>query len=148
MSFIDTARRLGRHRSATPAELRQENQILLAREVAAADFFTLLIQDRDEVHAAWEQARGWAADAELVVVCQQADIEELQRENAALRAQLANAIRVDVPPMVRDTTNGADPATAPVDVQELRTRFTAGPVVTLARSPHATDPAHIPAPAS
>lgn len=50
--------------------------------------------------------------------------------------------------MGRDTTDGADQATTPVDVRELRGRFTAGPVVTLAHSPHATDPSQIPVPAS
>jgi hypothetical protein len=148
MSILSTTRRLGRHRSVTPAELRQENQLLLARSVAAADFFALLIQDRDEMYAAWEQAKGRAAEAEQVVVCQQADIDDLRRENAALRAQLANAQRVNVPPMERDTTDGADQATAPIDVRELRERFAAGPVVTLPNARLATDPAHIPVPAT
>ena len=46
---------LGRHRLSA-AELRQENRLLLAREIAAADFFALLMQDRDEVYACWQKA--------------------------------------------------------------------------------------------
>lgn len=145
MSILSTARRVARHRSATPAELREENRLLLAREVAAADFFALLIRDRDEVYAAWQQSQQRAADAELVVVCQQGDIEELAAEVTALKAQLANASRVDVPPMERDTRHGADQATTPIDVRELRDRFNAGPVVTLHHSPQAANPAHVPA---
>ena len=145
MSILSTARRVARHRSATPAELREKNRLLLAREVAAADFFALLIRDRDEVYAAWQQSQKRAADAELVVVCQQGDIEELTAEVTALKAQLANATRVDVPPMERDTRHGADQATAPIDVRELRDRFNAGPVVTLHHSPQAENPTHVPA---
>ncbi|MGW3825725.1 hypothetical protein ACWEAF_26315 [Streptomyces sp. NPDC005071] len=145
MSILSTARRVARHRSATPAELREENKLLLAREVAASDFFTLLIQDRDEVYAAWEQSQERAGDAELVVVCQQGAIEELTAKVTALKAQLANVTRVDVPPMERDTRHGADQATAPIDVRQLRDRFNAGPVVTLHQSPQAANPAHVPA---
>ena len=145
MSILSTARRVARHRSATPAELREENRLLLAREVAAADFFALLIRDRDDVYAAWQQSQERAADAELVVVCQQAAIEELTAEVTALKAALANASRVDVPPMERDTRHGADQATTPIDVRELRDRFNAGPVVTLHHSPQAANPARIPA---
>jgi hypothetical protein len=138
---------VARHRSATPAELREENRLLLAREIAADDFFALLTQDRDDVYEAWEQARQQAADAELVVVCQQADIEELQRENAQLRAQLANATRVTVPPMERDTRNGADQATAPIDVRPLWDAICIGPIVRV-DNPQATDPTHVPVPAA
>lgn len=145
MSILSTARRVARHRSATPAELREENRLLLAREVAAADFFALLIRDRDEVYAAWKQSQQRVADAELVVVCQQGDIEELTAEVTALKAQLANASRVDVPPMERDTRHGADQATTPINVRELRDSFNAGPVVTLHHSPQAANPAHVPA---
>ena len=36
------------------AELRDENRKLLTRQMAADDYFALLIQDRDEVYVAWE----------------------------------------------------------------------------------------------
>ncbi|WP_392750629.1 hypothetical protein [Streptomyces sp. LN590] len=128
MSFISTARRVARHRSATPAELREENRLLLAREVAASDFFALLIHDRDDVYAAWQQSQKRAADAELVVVCQQGAIEDLAAEVTSLKAQLANATRVDVPLMERDTRHGADQATTPIDVRPLWDAIGIGPI--------------------
>ncbi|MFD7861816.1 hypothetical protein [Streptomyces sp. NPDC059783] len=144
MNIRTTARRIGRHRSATPAELRAENVALLNRQAAADDYFALLMHDRAEVYEAWEAAVRRAADAETVVVCQQADIEELTAEVTRLRAELANTMRVDVPLMERDTTDGADQATAPIDARELRERFAAGPVVTLHHAPQATTPVHVP----
>lgn len=134
MSILDTVRAHGRHRLSA-AELRDENRLLLAREVAASDFFALLIEDRDRVHAAWQHEKQKAADAELVVVQQQADLETAHERINELRAQLANLQAVTVPPMERDTSDGADQATQPIDVRELQARFAAGPVVSLHHSP-------------
>ena len=39
------------------AELRDENVRLLNRQAAADDYFALLIQDRDQVYAAWRFAQ-------------------------------------------------------------------------------------------
>lgn len=129
MSIIDTMRRgTGTHRLSA-AELREENRLLLAREVAASDFFNLLIRDRDDVYAAWEQSQQQAADAELVVVCQQDAIEKLAAEVTRLRAQLANLSAIDVPPMERDTSDGADQATGPIDVQTLWQAHGIGPAI-------------------
>ena len=148
MSMLrETARRIARHRAATPAELRQENRLLLNRQAAADDFFALLLKDRDEIHTLWRNAEEKAAEAEIVVVCQQAQIDELTAENLALKAELANTAAVTVLPMERDTTAFEDQATAPIDVRDLQARFAAGPVVDLHHSPQAADPTHIPAPA-
>ncbi|MER7806118.1 hypothetical protein [Streptomyces sp900116325] len=131
MSILTTARRIARHRSATPAELREENRLLLARAVAADDFFTLLVQDRDQVYAAWEQSQQRAADAELVVVCQQADIDSLAAEVTRLRAELANLAAVDVAAGERDTSAMEDQATTPVgiDVKPLWEALGIGPIL-------------------
>ena len=145
MSILSSARRIARHRAATPAELREENKLLLAREVAGGDFFTILIADRDEVHALWQHAEGKAADAELVVVCQQAEIKALADRVVALEARLANADAITVPPSIRDTAAMEDQATEPIDVRSIQARFAVGPVVTLANSPQAAHPAHVPA---
>ncbi|WP_137991226.1 hypothetical protein [Streptomyces vilmorinianum] len=92
----------GIHRAAGSAELRDENRKLLERQAAADEFFGRLLADRDAVYDAWQTAKQHAAEAELVVVCQQAEIEELKEEAAALRAALANACAVSVPPAARD----------------------------------------------
>lgn len=77
------------------------------------------------------------AEAEMVVVCQGAEIDDLKNErdelradNEALRRQLApylaadaNAAAVTVPQMVRDTSAIEDQATAPIRVTTLREQF-------------------------
>jgi len=126
------------------AELRRENVILLSNLHAAGDEVALLRQDLDE-------ARTRQGDAELIVVQQQADIDELTTDrnewrDRALQLQArfgpqlaaeANAARVDVPPMVRDTSAIEDQATGPINVTalwEARDAGLLGPV---------TDPGHI-----
>ncbi|MFI1928295.1 hypothetical protein [Streptomyces sp. NPDC020377] len=84
-----------------------------------------------------EKRNDWAAacqaEAEELVVKLQADVDDLTaerdglaEENAALKrrfaAQLAadaNATRITVPPMVRDTSALEDQATGPIDVTTL-----------------------------
>lgn len=77
------------------------------------------------------------AEAEQVVVCLAADLDdatqELERRNAditAIRLQLApylaaeaNAGAITVPDMVRDTSAIEDQATAPIPVTTLREQF-------------------------
>lgn len=70
-------------------------------------------------------------------------VDELTAERDQLAADLANARAVTVPPMHRDTSNGADQATTPwgLDVSDLRDRFEAGTPVRLGASPLAdTEP--------
>ncbi|MEU0098187.1 hypothetical protein [Streptomyces sp. NPDC006267] len=145
-----------KHRAADAvADLRDENRRLLTQLVGAHDYIAIQDQQLADVRAK-------RAEAEQVVVCIAADLEELTEQRdlllakvAALRAQLApylatdaNANAITVPAAERDTTAFEDQATAPIDVRELRNRFTAGPVVSLHYSPQAADPAHIPAPAA
>jgi hypothetical protein len=66
-------------------------------------------------------------------VQQQATIDDLTAERdglldevTAYRAAEANATRITVPPMVRDTSDPADQATAPIDVRTLREAAAAG----------------------
>jgi hypothetical protein len=93
-------------------------------------------EDRNEAAAAKQ------AEAELIVVKQQADIDELTTERdywrdeaLALKARFgphlaaeANAHRIDVPPMVRPVDGPEDEATAPIDVRPLWAALGAGPV--------------------
>jgi hypothetical protein len=83
----------------------------------------LQVADRDALLA---DSRAKQAEAEEIVVQQLATIDDLTAERdellaevTAYRAAEANAHRVNVPPMVRDTSNPADQATAPIDVRPL-----------------------------
>jgi hypothetical protein len=133
------------------AELRDENRKLLTRQMAADDYFALLIQDRDEVYAAWEDERRKREDAEQAAAAMQSERDELLEECVEWRveaqalgkrlapflAEEANANSVDVPPMVRDTTAMEYQATGPIDVTTLwaaRDAGLLGPV---------TDPGHV-----
>ncbi|MER5653493.1 hypothetical protein ABT076_10805 [Streptomyces sp. NPDC002131] len=158
-SLIPALKGSGSRRAADKVDaLREENRKLLDRQLAADDFFAILTEDRNDVYAAWEFAEQARQEAEMVASCIQAERDELLKECVewrveaqALRARLApflaaeaNANRVTVPRMVRDTSAFEDQATAPIDVRELRERFASGPVVSLHHSPQAANPAHVP----
>lgn len=105
--------------------------------------------DKDQ-HIAVARAR--QGEAEELVVQQQADLEELaadrdtwRDEALALRARFGpqmaaedNANRVDVPPMVRDTSAIEDQATGPIYVQTLWDALGVGPTAAV------TDPGRVP----
>jgi hypothetical protein len=90
----------------------------------------LQVAERDEALA---KAHGERVDAEQIIVQQLVSIEDLRAENDQLHAELlalkarfgpqlaaeANANRITVPPMVRDTTAIEDQATGPIDVRPL-----------------------------
>ncbi|MFF9240051.1 hypothetical protein ACF1AL_14625 [Streptomyces sp. NPDC014801] len=83
----------------------------------------LQVADRDALLA---DTRAKQAEAEELVVQLQADVDDLTAERDELRAEVtayraaaANANRITVPPMVRDTSDPADQATAPIDVRPL-----------------------------
>ena len=126
------------------AAVRQDNAKLLNRQAAADDYFALLIQDRDQVYAAWEFAEEKRQEAETVAVCAMDESRRLADELAWWRekfgqqvADEVNAARVDVPPMVRDTTAIEDQATGPIDVRSLRDAADAGLLGPV------TDPGHV-----
>lgn len=129
------------------AELRDENRKLLTRQMAADDYFALLMQDRDEVYAAWGFAEQARQEAEMVAACMQSERDEWRDEALELRARFgpqiaaeANAQRVDVPPMVRDTAAMEDQATAPIDVKPLWEALDVHYA-----GPGAASPTHVPA---
>jgi hypothetical protein len=113
--------------------LRDENVKLLNRQAAADDFFALLIQDRNDVYAAWEDERRKRGAAEQAAAAMQSERDELLEECAEWRVEAqtlgnrlapflaaeANAHRVTVPPMVRDTSAIEDQATGPINVTAL-----------------------------
>jgi hypothetical protein len=117
----------GRRRAVDEVERLRENEIALLTNLhAAGDEIALLQQDLTE-------ARGKQAEAEEIVVAQLANLDDLRAENDELRVQVAalrtrfgpelaaeaNANRITVPPMVRDTSAIEDQATGPIDVRPL-----------------------------
>src|SRR5690606_21147195 len=151
VSFTDRIPALkgtGRRRAVDKvAELRDENRRLLTLIAGADDAFALLHQQLAEAH-------GKQAEAEEIVVQQQATIDDLTAERdtwrddaLALRARFgpqiaaeANANRVSVPSWARDTSDPADQATEPqgINVRPLWAAAEAG----LLRA--VTDPGEVP----
>lgn len=146
-AILSRLRGPGLHRAADEVErLREVNDRLVAQLAAAKTSVAGL-------ERALAKARAHQAEAEQVVVCLAADLDdagqELERRNAditALRRRLApylaaeaNAGAVTVPDMVRDTSAIEDQATAPIDVRPLWAAL--GSVVA---TPGSADPAAIP----
>ncbi|MFF0736815.1 hypothetical protein ACFYVK_35040 [Streptomyces chartreusis] len=106
--------------------LREDNIKLLNRQAAADDFFAFLWQDVVTTNAAWEQEKQLRGEAEEAAAQMRMERDEWRDEALRLRAQFgpqlaaeANANRVTVPPMVRDTSAVEDQATGPIDVRAL-----------------------------
>ncbi|MEV0220814.1 hypothetical protein [Streptomyces sp. NPDC050704] len=123
--------------------LRVENVALLNRQAAADDFFELLMHDVVTTNAGLHRVEELRQDAEVEAAQMQSERDDWRDEALALRAKFgpqlaaeANAHRIDVPPMERDTSAIEDQATGPI------------PVITLQQAFGTTDPAHVPAWAS
>lgn len=116
------------------AELRDENIKLLTRQAATDNYFALLVNDRNDVYAAWRNAEQGRGEAEMVVVCQEATIRDLERQVADLERRLNVGVLAEA----------AAAHTQEIDLRELQERFAAGAVVSLNHSPQAIDPANVP----
>ncbi|MFH8926338.1 hypothetical protein ACH4D4_04715 [Streptomyces pristinaespiralis] len=128
---------LGRHRLSA-SELRDENRLLLAREIAAADFFALLMQDRDAVYACYLKA---AHDRDTAEALADEYAQQLAAQDAELRELRAfrdNTLAVGQPAGQRDI-DPHDQPTQPIKVLTLPQAF--GPVVT---TPGSDSPTAIP----
>jgi hypothetical protein len=115
------------------ADLRDENQRLLTRQMAADDFFAVLMNDVTATNAAWEQEKRLRGEAEEAAAQMRmerddaidereaatAEAEYLRQRLAPFLAAEANANPIYVPPMVRDTSAIEDQATGPIDVRAL-----------------------------
>lgn len=126
----------GRRRAVDEVQRLRSNEIALLTNLhAAGDEIALLREDLTV-------ARGRQAEAEELVVQQQADIDDLTAERdqwmaealalkARFSAQLAveaNTHRITVPPMIRPVDGPEDEATAPIDVQPLWDALSIQPV--------------------
>lgn len=132
------------------AAVQADNAKLLDRQMAADDYFELLVRDRTDVYDAWRHEGRKRAEAEIAAALMQSDRDKAIAEREAdaaelheLRAFKANAEAVTVPPMERDTRNGADQATGPIDVRPLQEAAAAGllgPVVQVSTSGASANP--------
>ncbi|MET4670751.1 hypothetical protein [Streptomyces sp. PvR018] len=143
-----------KHRLATRMELKRQ---LRDQQEQTSQAFGQLIGAGDTIATLEHQlvdVRAKRAEAEQVVVCLAADLDErtgerdqalaeidrLQALLAPFLAAEANANAVTVPAPIRDTAKFEDQATAPINVRPLWEAI--GPVV---RTEGSTDPAHLPA---
>lgn len=115
------------------AALRAENDQLRTEADKLAESIGRGIHDAAELITAGARINE-LTDANAAL---QRAVDELTAERDQLAADLANARAVTVPPMHRDTSHGADQATAPwgLDVSDLRARFETGSPVRLGASP-------------
>lgn len=148
MSLHLGIRRPRKHRAVDAVtNLQQENRRLLGQLIGAHDYIALADDTLADVRAK-------RAEAEQVVVCLSATVDDLTAErdglaamNTALRTQLAPYLAADanrdaitVPSAERDTSDGADQATSPIDVRPLWQAHGISPVVRIADAPSVDDP--------
>jgi DNA replication initiation complex subunit (GINS family) len=130
VSFGQHFRTRGKHRGQTPRQLIQtigrlerEANAATCQIVALATEVDQLTAERNELSARLDETvlANQAAIDDLT-----AERDELLAELAAVRAVEANAHRITVPPMVRDTAVIEDQATEPIPVLPLREAAAAG----------------------
>lgn len=129
------------------AELRADNVKLLNRQAAADDFFALLANDVYVTNAALGQEKQARGEAEEAAAQMRMERDQWRDEALALRARFGpqiaaeiNANRIDVPPMIRDTSAMEDQATGPIDVTALWEARDAGLLGPVTDPGHATTP--------
>lgn len=141
----------GRRRSHPKHRASDEVRELRNWKTQANAYFRTLSQDLTDMYEAWQKALTRANNATDFIAlqdtqlrCANGRVAELEAELAAqtaelnqLRAFKATIQAVTPMPAVRDTSDMADQATAPIDVRTIRERFAAGPVLHLNHSPHA-----------
>jgi len=125
------------------AALREENVTLLNRQASSDDFFAILWHDVVTTNGALSQEKQARGDAEEAAAQMRMERDEWRDKALALQARFGpqiaaeeNANRIDVPPMIRDTSDPRDQATGPINVTalwEARDAGLLGPV---------TDPGH------
>lgn len=136
----------GRRRAVDEVErLREDNIRLLNRQAAADDFFAILMHDVVTTNAALDAEKRARAEAEEAAAQMRMERDDWRDDALALRARFgpqlaaeANANRIDVPPMVRDTSDPADQATGPINVTALWEARDAGLLGPVTNPGHAT----------
>lgn len=129
------------------AAVREDNAKLLDRQAAADDFFAILMNDVVTTNAALGLAQQLYREYKAAADQMEAERDEWRDEALALRARFGaqiaaeeNTHRIDVPPMVRDTSAIEDQATGPIYVQPLWDAAAAG---LIGPTTAVTDPGHV-----
>lgn len=149
--------RAAQHREADRVALLEfklagANMLIASQRMQLAEISDSHTETVRDLEAKLDQAHEFQAEAELVVVCQQADIDDLTAERDALAEEVtslktkfgaelaaeANANAITVPLAIRDTSAPEDQATAPIDVRPLWEARDAGLL-------DGTQPQHVPA---
>lgn len=115
------------------AELCADAVKLLNRQAAADDFFAILWHDVVTTNGALGQEKQARGDAEEAAARLRMERDDWRDKALALQARFGpqiaaeeNANRIDVPPMVRDTSDPRDQATGPINVTALWEAHEAG----------------------
>ncbi|MFJ3812227.1 hypothetical protein ACIPWE_38430 [Streptomyces sp. NPDC090073] len=128
MSITQDLRTRRKHRGKTPWQLVQTIG-RLERQADARECELVGLATRvSELYAERNQLEQQLDEAGIELSGAREDLRQVREQLAAYRAAEANAHRVDVPPMVRDTSDPADQATAPIDVRPLWEAIGIGPV--------------------
>lgn len=93
----------GSHRAPSRRAVRDENKVLRARQAAAEELCARLVKDRDALYVAWQAEARRACEAELVVACQQRELQEHRALAQRLRAELRNTNAAPLPVPRRET---------------------------------------------
>ncbi|MGW1135683.1 hypothetical protein [Streptomyces griseoluteus] len=145
MTITQDIRTRRKHRGKTPWQLVQTIGRLEREADQQTCHLVALATENDELRA---DRNRLANQLDETTVVHQATVDDLTAERDELRDELralkrrfgpqladdANTLAITVPPMVRDTSDPADQATAPIDVKPLWTALGIGPVL---------DPGHI-----
>lgn len=144
MSVVQDLRTRAKHRGLTPWQLIQKIGRLEREADEATCQMVAIATENDELRAERNQLEADFDKAAIDYSAALQDRDEWRDEALALRARFgaqiaaeANANRVTVPPMERDTTAIEDQATGPIYVQTLRDAAAAGLLGPV------TDPGHI-----
>ncbi|WP_020135118.1 hypothetical protein [Streptomyces sp. 351MFTsu5.1] len=147
MSLLQDVKAKAKHRGLTPWQLVQKIRRLEADLDETTCKVIELTTEVDELKAERNQLEADFDQAAIDLSGSREDLQAAEDEIAYLRERLApylaaeaNANRIDVPAMERDTSHPADQATAPIDVRPLWAALGVGPTKAV------TDPGRVTTP--
>lgn len=150
MSILDTVRAHSDCRGLTRRQVIQKVKRLHLEADNTACQLVEMVTEVDELKA---ERNGLQGDFDRAAVAYSGVLEDLRQvssqladantELAELRAYKANVEAVTVPPMERDTRNGADQATGPIDVRPLWEAHGMGPIVQVSTSGASANPGQV-----
>ncbi|MEV7975356.1 hypothetical protein [Streptomyces sp. NPDC086519] len=133
MALLQNVRTKAKHRGMTPWQLVQKIRVLDTALDEATCKLIALATENDELKAERSRLEADFDQAAIDLSTALDDLRVAREEASDLRGQLApykaadaNANRITVPPMVRDTCGPEEEATAPIDVRPLWAAAAAG----------------------